>query len=55
MKVRGRGRRRLVACVAVFITLGGTAYAAKPLITGPKARLALVGPRYIAWREATRS
>jgi hypothetical protein len=52
----GRGRRRLVACVAVFIALGGTAYAARPLITGAKARSpALVGPRLIAWRESTRA
>jgi hypothetical protein len=39
----------------VFLALGGTAYAARPLVTGAKGRSpALVGPRFVAWREATR-
>jgi hypothetical protein len=51
---RGRRRHRVVALIAVFTAFGGTAYAAKPLITGAKSRTALVGPRFIAWRESMR-
>ena len=49
------GRRNLVAYIAVLIALGGTAYAAKPLIATAKTWPALVGPRFIAWREAIRA
>jgi hypothetical protein len=53
-RARGRRRHRLVSLIAVVIAFGGTAYAAKPLISGAKARPALVGPRFIAWRESMR-